>query len=321
MRLRERACDTSTLCEQAATPTVSPHPDPSRFFFLFFFSSIFSQVTSLQTAVADALAVIDLPTSKARLTDLEIAAAAEDLWDDRPAAERLLRAADAARTVVAEAERLAALLDDAAAAAELACDASDPNEAAAFVREGVAYAAALDAALAGWELTRLLGGEWDGGDAVLTVQSGAGGTEAQDWAAMLERMYTRWAGAKGFSVRVLDRAPGEEAGIKSVELEIHGACAYGLLSAERGTHRLVRQSPFNAKSLRQTSFASVEVMPVLGEEMSEWRHVWVGARTRARASTSPNLHPQMLTRSHHPDSHTQPTTWSPPLNFPMTTSR
>jgi peptide chain release factor 2 len=217
--------------------------------------------------VADALAVIDLPAARARLADLETAAAAEDLWSDRPAAEKLLRAVDAARTVVAEAEGLAALLDDAAAAAELAGDAADEEEADAFVREGAAYAARLEAALAEWELSRLLGGEWDRGDAVLTIQAGAGGTEAQDWAAMLERMYTRWAASRGFTLRTLDRSPGEEAGIKSVELEVGGPFAYGLLTAERGTHRLVRQSPFNAKAARQTSFASVEVMPVLDDDV------------------------------------------------------
>jgi peptide chain release factor 2 len=225
------------------------------------------QVTTLEAAVADALAVVDLPTARARLVDLETAAAAEDLWNDRPAAEKLLRAVDAARTAVAEAEALAALLDDAGAAAELAADAADAEEAASFVREGTNYATRLEAALADWELRRLLGGEWDGGDAVLTVQAGAGGTEAQDWAAMLERMYTRWAAAKGFTVRVLDRSPGEEDGIKSVELEVGGPCAYGLLAAERGTHRLVRLSPFNAKAARQTSFASVEVMPVLDDDV------------------------------------------------------
>lgn len=178
----------------------------------------------------------------------------------------MLRSVDAARSVVTEAERLASLLDDAAAAVELAGDATEPEEIDAFVKEGAGYAASLESALAAWELRALLGGEWDSGDAVLTVQSGAGGTEAQDWAAMLERMYTRWAAAQGFSLRILDRAPGEEAGIKSVELEIGGRHAYGLLAAERGTHRLVRLSPFNAKAARQTSFASVEVMPVIGEK-------------------------------------------------------
>ena len=233
----------------------------------------------------------------------------------------------AERAVVAEADRLAALLDDAAAAVELAADAADPAEAAAFAREGGAYAASLEAALAAWELSRLLGGEWDAGDAVLTVQSGAGGTEAQDWAAMLERMYTRWAAAQGFTVRVLDRAPGEEAGIKYAELEIGGRCVYGLLAAERGTHRLVRQSPFNAKAARQTSFASVEVMPVIGEEMREQRER-EGREEREKRKRG-GQDPLYLPKKPSLFSHTlffhslqsQPTTWNPRSNCRTTTSR
>ena len=95
-------------------------------------------------------------------------------------------------------------------------------EAAAFVTEGLAYAQRLSAALDSWRLSALLGGQFDSGDAVLSIQAGAGGTEAQDWAAMLERMYTRWAGRRGCTVTVLDRAPGDEAGVKSVELEARG---------------------------------------------------------------------------------------------------
>ena len=296
------------------------------------------KVASLETAVADALAVIDLPAARSRLAALETSASAEDLWSDRAAAERLLRSVDAARSVVTEAERLAALLDDAAAAAELAGDATEAAEAEAFVQEGAGYAAALEAALAAWELRALLGGEWDGGDAVLTVQSGAGGTEAQDWAAMLERMYTRWAASQGFTLRVLDRAPGEEAGIKSVELEVGGRHAYGLLAAERGTHRLVRLSPFNAKAARQTSFASVEVMPVIGaSEWRPWREGrkegekqermgWGGPAPRLRFAV-PNLNHLNLTLSLSPvplphlSPPTQPTTWSPPSKSRTTTSR
>ena len=97
------------------------------------------------------------------------------------------------------------------------------------------------------------------------MQAGVGGDDAMDWAGMLARMYTQWFAAKGWDVVCVDRSPGELAGVKSVDFEVHGAYAYGLLSAEKGTHRLIRQSPFNSKGMRQTSFAAVDVVPLIDE--------------------------------------------------------
>jgi peptide chain release factor 2 len=114
-----------------------------------------------------------------------------------------------------------------------------------------------------WELEQLLSGPYDPQGAVLTINAGAGGTDAQDWAEILLRMYVRWAEASGYKVHELERSEGDEAGIKSVTLEIDGRYAYGYLKAEKGTHRLVRISPFNANGKRQTSFAGVEVMPTI----------------------------------------------------------
>ncbi len=125
----------------------------------------------------------------------------------------------------------------------------------------------LDAELERLELKTMLRGPDDGRDALLTVHPGAGGTESQDWAEMLMRMYTRWAERHGFEVTVLDLLPGEEAGIKSVTLEIKGQYAYGYLKAEKGVHRLVRISPFDAQSRRHTSFASIFVYPEVEDDI------------------------------------------------------
>jgi peptide chain release factor 2 len=114
-----------------------------------------------------------------------------------------------------------------------------------------------------WELEQLLSGLYDAKGAVLTINAGAGGTDAQDWAEMLLRMYTRWAEKRGYKVHLAENSEGDEAGIKSATLEIDGRHAYGYLKSEKGTHRLVRISPFNANGKRQTSFAGVEIMPMI----------------------------------------------------------
>ena len=127
---------------------------------------------------------------------------------------------------------------------------------------------AIDLALDAFELRSLLRGPDDFRDAQVEIAAGAGGTEAQDWAEMLLRMYTRWAERRGFSVEILDRSDGEEAGIKGAVLEIHGDHAYGFLKPEAGVHRLVRISPFDSNARRHTSFASIFVYPVVNEEIN-----------------------------------------------------
>lgn len=126
----------------------------------------------------------------------------------------------------------------------------------------------LEERLAAMEMTILLGGEADHMDALLDIHPGAGGTEAQDWAAMLQRMYLRWADLQGFKSEILDYLPGDEAGLKSVTLRIRGANAYGLLQSEKGIHRLIRISPFDSSGRRHTSFASVDLIPDAGEEIN-----------------------------------------------------
>lgn len=157
------------------------------------------------------------------------------------------------------------VLDDAQAIAELLELETDQ----ALAEEAQSSLIQLKQELDLWELQQLLSGTYDSRGAILTINAGAGGTDAQDWAQMLLRMYTRWAEKQGYKVRLAEESAGDEAGIKSATLEIEGSYAYGYLKAEKGTHRLVRISPFNANGKRQTSFAGIEVMPNLGDESIE----------------------------------------------------
>jgi peptide chain release factor 2 len=154
------------------------------------------------------------------------------------------------------------ILEDAKAIAELLELESDESLAI----EAQTTLEQLNQELELWDLQQLLSGIYDTRGAVLTINAGAGGTDAQDWAEMLLRMYTRWGEKEGYKVSLAESSAGDEAGIKSATLEIEGRYAYGYLKGEKGTHRLVRISPFNANGKRQTSFAGVEVMPNLGDE-------------------------------------------------------
>lgn len=131
------------------------------------------------------------------------------------------------------------------------------------MEEGLNSLSLLEKDFDKFDLETMLNGEYDKSDAILTVNSGAGGTDAQDWASMLLKMYTRWAQLKGYSVELLDKSDGDEAGIKSATIKVSGLYAFGYSKAERGVHRLVRISPFNANGKRQTSFASLEVSPII----------------------------------------------------------
>ncbi len=156
-------------------------------------------------------------------------------------------------------------MEEARAIDDLLEEGEDPELAAELER----LLGGLAADLERLELASLLGGEYDSHDAVATIHAGAGGTESQDWAQMLLRMYLRWAERQGFEAELDEVLPGEEAGIKSATFIVHGRGAYGLLSAERGVHRLVRISPFDAQKRRHTSFASLDVIPLLEEEDEE----------------------------------------------------
>jgi peptide chain release factor 2 len=207
--------------------------------------------------------IFDLPTLKARIADLEQVAAQPDFWDNRSTAQTTLQNLDDLKSSLAQFDRWKADLADAGAALEILLIENDElllTEADQNLRE---LATALDR----WELERLLSGIYDTKGAVLTINAGAGGTDAQDWAEMLLRMYTRWAEKHKYQVQIDEISEGEEAGLKSVTIEVIGRYAYGYLKGEKGTHRLVRISPFNANDKRQTSFAGVEVMPLIDQSV------------------------------------------------------
>ncbi len=182
-----------------------------------------------------------------------------DFWDDQASAQRVLQDLNDYKSSLEQLDQWRSQLEDAQAVIELL--ELEPDDA--LLEEAQANANTLTKELDQWELQQLLSGEYDKSSAVLTINAGAGGTDAQDWAEMLLRMYTRWAEQHGYKAQLAELSEGDEAGIKSATLEIEGRYAYGYLKVEKGTHRLVRISPFNANGKRQTSFAGVEVMPVL----------------------------------------------------------
>ena len=230
---------------------------------------------ALAVQVRAALEVCDVDALKARLSDLDIRAADGALWD-RPAAAKAVMAeladvkaqlhvVDSFQTTLEEANMGLEMVQelDASSGSESEAETT-ASERAYVLGETAAACASLSEALEAWETRRLLAGPFDDKGAVVYVYAGAGGTDAQDWAEMLERAYVSWASRRdGFAARVVERSPGEEAGLKSATLEVDGPFAYGLLRSEKGTHRLVRQSPFKKDATRQTSFAAVDVVPNL----------------------------------------------------------
>ena len=190
---------------------------------------------------------------------MEQLAAQPDFWDDQNVAQQTLQQLNDLKSNLKQYDEWQATLEDAKAVLELLELEADT----ALLTEAETNLTQLGHELDRWELEQLLPGPYDAKGAVLTINAGAGGTDAQDWAEMLLRMYSRWAEKRGYKVHLAEKSEGDEAGIKSVTLEIDGRHAYGYLRPEKGTHRLVRISPFNANGKRQTSFAGVEIMPLI----------------------------------------------------------
>jgi peptide chain release factor 2 len=207
--------------------------------------------------------VFDLPAREARLATLEALTGDPGFWDDQRAAQKVLREADGLRSEVELWKGLLARAANLETTVELLAESDDPELSAELDREG----AALETDF-GRERTQLLfNGEHDERAAILTISAGAGGTEATDWAEMLLRMYLRWAERHRYRTEIVDQQEGEQAGIKSATVDIDGRAAYGWMRAERGVHRLVRISPFDAQKRRQTTFALVEVLPEVDDDV------------------------------------------------------
>jgi len=200
-----------------------------------------------------------LPTKVQTITDLERTSAEPGFWDDSQKAAKTMQELEELRKEIADLSRIETEIDELLELAEIITEESLET---AEVEDRIS---GLEKEIEKLEFKILLGGEYDRNDVIMAIHSGAGGVDAQDWAEMLLRMYLRWAEKNNFKTRVLDESRGAEAGIKSVTVEISGPYAFGYLKSEAGVHRLVRLSPFNSDNLRQTSFALVEILPVISE--------------------------------------------------------
>ncbi len=220
-----------------------------------------SDIQALRSTFGDIQAVVDVPALRAEIALLSEQAGAPDLWDDTDKAQRVTSALSHRQADLGRITDIARRLDDLEVLVELANELSDEDSAEEARRE----LAELEDIVGQLEVQTLLDGEYDARPAVVTIRAGAGGVDASDFAEMLLRMYLRWAEQHKYPVTVMDSSYAEEAGIKSATFEVDAPYAFGTLSVEAGTHRLVRMSPFNSAGKRQTSFAAVEVIPLMEE--------------------------------------------------------
>ncbi|WP_261167285.1 peptide chain release factor 2 [Microbacterium sp. Marseille-Q6965] len=220
-----------------------------------------ADIQALRTTFANIREVVDVDALRADVDRLEQEAADPELWNDQANAQKVTSALSHAKAQLAKVTRIESRLDDLEVMVELANEMEDADAA----EEARTELAALEKAIGELEVQTLLDGEYDDRSAVVTIRSGAGGDDATDFAEMLMRMYLRWAERRGYPVKVMDTSYAEGAGIKSATFEVDAPYAYGTLSVEAGTHRLARISPFGSADKRQTSFAAVEVIPVMEE--------------------------------------------------------
>ncbi len=207
--------------------------------------------------------ILNIDKLKADIAELQEQSAVDGFWNDLERSQKVMQTIKRSEATIAQYDQLNSLLEDTITMIELTAEENGEDESAAL--ELRSEADKFKNELETIKLSTLLTGEYDDKNAIISFHPGAGGTEAQDWAEMLFRMYNMWAERHGFKVTTLDYLDGDEAGIKSASLLIEGTNAYGFLKSETGVHRLVRISPFDSSGRRQTSFASLEVMPEMGE--------------------------------------------------------
>ena len=222
------------------------------------------KLESMLPGIEDLAGSIGLTQLRREAEELDAQAAAPGFWDNMEFAQKVTQKAAGIKGKIEAYEKLQSDYQDTLTLIELADEAED-LDLLGECKEGVAN---VEQSMETQRLATLLSGEYDGKNAILNFQSGTGGTEAQDWTQMLYRLYTRWAERHGYKYNILDYQDGDEAGIKSASIEILGENAYGYLKSENGVHRLVRISPFDASGRRQTSFAALEVIPMLDNDTS-----------------------------------------------------
>jgi peptide chain release factor 2 len=219
------------------------------------------QLKSLDAIMHNIEVVLDLPRMRKEKDELEAAASVPTLWEDQARAQQVTSKLSYVQAEIGKVERLRGRIEDAGLLLEMAQSENDADS----MTEVAAEIASLHKAVEELEIRTLLSGQYDSREALVTIRSGAGGVDAADFAEMLLRMYLRWAERHGYGTDVYDTSYAEEAGIKSATFAVKAPYAYGTLSVEQGTHRLVRISPFDNQGRRQTSFAAVEVVPVVEE--------------------------------------------------------
>ncbi|MBI5473978.1 MAG: peptide chain release factor 2 [Ignavibacteriae bacterium] len=221
------------------------------------------RVLKLRKQLTELRGFLDLETREQKAAQLQAKTEAPNFWDDNISAQKVMQQLSGLKEWIDAWKSLQRTLDDAASLIELAEEANDDS----FGKDIDSDLDKVDKGIADLEFRNMLSGDDDRRNCILTINSGAGGTESQDWAEMLLRMYLRWAERKGYKVALTDRQDGDGAGIKSASVEIVGEYAYGYLKAENGVHRLVRISPFDANARRHTSFASVFVYPEMDDDV------------------------------------------------------
>ena len=221
------------------------------------------QLAACEEPLHEVKASLDLDNKLKRIEELEMEMEAPGFWDDPDYSNKRMKELKNLKDTVSLINGLYGQKDDIYTLIEMGYEEEDPDLIPEIEAEFEDFTSKLEEV----RISTLLSGEYDKNNAILKLNAGAGGTESCDWASMLYRMYTRWAERKGFSIEVLDYLDGDEAGIKSVTWQVNGENAYGYLKSEKGVHRLVRISPFNAQGKRQTSFVSLDVMPEIEEDI------------------------------------------------------